>query len=121
MGSNQPNSGLPTNGPTLPNTVVTQPTSRIYSANMGLSSSTLFSTNSARTSPIISNLQTFDCGLLYGCFLYPSGCSGNSCTFIYKWKSNGNNLTDFEINAQIETITNNWVGIAFSNDRIMVN
>jgi hypothetical protein len=37
----------------------------------------------------ISLKDTSDCGITKGCFLYPSSCSGSTCTFIFKYLTVG--------------------------------
>jgi hypothetical protein len=66
--------------------------------------------------------MTSDCGNTYLCFVSPTGCINSGCTFIYKWKNNGNTLTDFFIGGNIGgSISSNWLAIGFSTDQLMVN
>ena len=65
--------------------------------------------------------NTDDCGVKYACFTSPTGCTNNTCTFIYKWKNNGNSFTDFVISGNIGSINFNWLAIGFSTDQSMVN
>jgi hypothetical protein len=57
---------------------------------------------------------------LYSCYLDPENCTNSGCKFIYKWKSNGLNLTDFIIAGSLGLIVNNWIAIGFSTDNRMV-
>ncbi|KAK3595291.1 hypothetical protein CHS0354_010901 [Potamilus streckersoni] len=55
------------------------------------------------------------CGSLQGCF---DDCEGEFCNFIVAWQDFGTHIR-FEVKKKMDTATDNWVAIGFSDDRIM--
>jgi hypothetical protein len=54
-----------------------------------------------------------------GCFKSPSDCKDNDCKFIFKW-SNTSDSVNFVLAGKINSFTNKYLAIGFSNDDKMV-
>lgn len=68
---------------------------------------------------IAENFKTIDdCGIKFGCFLSPPGCSNLTCDYLVKWAKVGDNSIHFTMSSK--SSYQSYLAIGFSTDQIMV-